>query len=646
MKIRNYVNIKILTLNEMPDKNKKIALSLCMIVKNEEKHLPGCLASIKGLVDEIIIVDTGSTDATVKIAEQYDADVSHYEWNDDFASARNYSLEHAKGEWILCLDADEEIDEENRKKLFKLISRAEKNSIAYYLNFKSRVRESSFGSELIHSHARLFRNGLDICFKGRIHEQIIDSVICAGGKIEPTDIIVDHKGYEEEQMSGKGKIERNVSILKKMFEEDDETQGMTCFYLGENYSMLNRWEEAIRYYELSVLKKGIPRQNRALVYQNLGTAYFNTGNYPETLRNERLSLKLQPERITPHGVIAETAMASGNYDLAIWEWKSALTKLNTVEIGVFDKLSDHIFEPDMVNLRLGEAYFWSKDYPAARSRFSELVHNDRFICEAKKWLAKTAFAENNFEDAEKYIDEAQKIKPGDPETVTIKGKIAGNTGNLEKAINYFKSALEIDEKYIDAGKSLATIYIARSDLNSAEQVLEKFEEFEHNQDLQKLRAQIQLYKGNAEKVLTLLKPFDKENQIDFELYFYLAFASEMAGNVDEALEFCSKAIRLNPADPRFYCLQGNILIKKNLHSEAVTSYRKTLSIQENIPDAWKGIGIASVKLMNFEGAKEAFENAYRLQPDDQQTKRSLAAVYGKLGMTKEAEKFLLMTKTS
>ena len=175
--------------------------------------------------------------------------------------------------------------------------------------------------------------------------------------------------------------------------------------------MLNRWEEAIRYYELSVLKKGIPRQNRALVYQNLGTAYFNTGNYPETLRNERLSLKLQPERITPHGVIAETAMASGNYDLASWEWKSALTKINTVEIGVFDKLSDHIFEPDMVNLRLGEAYFWSKDYPAARSRFSELVHNDRFICEAKKWLAKTAFSENNFEYAEKYIGVAQNIKP-------------------------------------------------------------------------------------------------------------------------------------------------------------------------------------------------------------------------------------------
>jgi len=378
----------------MKDITKNIAISLCMIVKNEEKNLPGCLESVKGLVDEIIIVDTGSKDSTVKIAEKYDAGIYYYVWNDDFASARNYSLEPAKGEWILCLDADEELNEENREKLFKLISRAEKSSIAYNLNFRSRVRESSFGSELVHSHARLFRNSLNICFKGRIHEQIIDSVIRAGGKIEPTDIFVDHKGYEEELMSGKGKIERNVSILKKMFEEDIETQGMTCFYLGENYSMLNRWEEAIRYYELSVLKKGIPRQNRALVYQNLGTAYFNTGNNPEALRNERLSLKLQPERITPHGVMAETAMASGNFDLAIWEWKSALEKLKNIKSGVFERLSDHVFDPGTVSLRLGEAYFWNKDYPAARSCFSELENNDRNSSEAQKWLAKTAFAEN------------------------------------------------------------------------------------------------------------------------------------------------------------------------------------------------------------------------------------------------------------
>ena len=89
--------------------NNKGTLSLCMIVKNEEKHLAKCLASVRPVVDEMIVVDTGSTDRTVDIAKAFGAQVYNFEWTNNFAEARNYSLSKASGDWILVLDADEVI---------------------------------------------------------------------------------------------------------------------------------------------------------------------------------------------------------------------------------------------------------------------------------------------------------------------------------------------------------------------------------------------------------------------------------------------------------------------------------------------------------------------------------------------------------
>src|SRR3989338_5592832 len=90
----------------------KQTISLCMITKNEEKYLEQCLNSVKDLVDETIIVDTGSTDKTKEIAKRFNAKVYDFKWADDFSAARNESLKHATKDWILILDADEVMDKE------------------------------------------------------------------------------------------------------------------------------------------------------------------------------------------------------------------------------------------------------------------------------------------------------------------------------------------------------------------------------------------------------------------------------------------------------------------------------------------------------------------------------------------------------
>ena len=170
-------------------------ISLCMIVKNEEGHLPACLGCVADLVDEIIVVDTGSTDATLDVARQCGAHVHEFSWCDDFAAARNQSLRHATGEWIFWLDADDRIDEANRHRLRTLFANLPNENVAYLMRMLHWMRCPGRTSAV--DHAKLFRNLPQIRWEYRVHEQILPAVARLGGKIQPADVVIHHLGYQD-----------------------------------------------------------------------------------------------------------------------------------------------------------------------------------------------------------------------------------------------------------------------------------------------------------------------------------------------------------------------------------------------------------------------------------------------------------------
>ena len=144
---------------------KEPRLSLCMIAKNEEEFIGDCLASVSKLVDEIIVVDTGSTDRTIEIAESYGAKVLHHPWQGDFAAARNESLAHATGDWILVLDADETLPSEGHAELKKALRN--KDNVGYALAIENLMGEA--GNEVQTALIfRLFQNRPDVRFEGII----------------------------------------------------------------------------------------------------------------------------------------------------------------------------------------------------------------------------------------------------------------------------------------------------------------------------------------------------------------------------------------------------------------------------------------------------------------------------------------------
>ncbi|MBW3017773.1 glycosyltransferase [Candidatus Woesearchaeota archaeon] len=213
-------------------------LSLCMIAKDEEGFIQNCLSSARAYVDEIIIIDTGSTDNTVKVAKEFDAKVLHRKWVNDFSASKNEAIKQARCDWIIVLDADEVIAEKDWKIIRKLITDADKtlgkgkqeiaafilDQINYtdnknFFGWRSVSTGNKFAKGAIgyfpNPLIRLFRNGKNYKFRYKIHETIFDSIASKGGRIIRTNIPIHHYQFQKSKEFDKEKIKKYSKLMKE-----------------------------------------------------------------------------------------------------------------------------------------------------------------------------------------------------------------------------------------------------------------------------------------------------------------------------------------------------------------------------------------------------------------------------------------------
>lgn len=218
-------------------------LALVMIVRNEERCIARCLHSAKGIVDEIIVLDTGSTDDTVKIAQGLGARVYHYEWNDDFAAARNAALDHSSAQWNLILDADEWIGEvPDKMQLASALAVQPKPflgrlPIASQFDMHGRVEES------ISWIARILPRG--VRYTGRIHEQPESDLPRV--RIE---LPILHDGYRLDELERKRG--RNIKMLQRAL-EDTPMDPYLLYQLGGSHVIYGEYVEAVLRYTQALL---------------------------------------------------------------------------------------------------------------------------------------------------------------------------------------------------------------------------------------------------------------------------------------------------------------------------------------------------------------------------------------------------------
>ncbi|KGP91501.1 hypothetical protein N780_19405 [Pontibacillus chungwhensis BH030062] len=226
-------------------------LSLCMIVKDEESTLNRCLQTVQGIVDEIVIVDTGSSDNTKSIANLYTEKVFDFNWNNNFSEARNYASSKAKGQWILVLDADEYVDSQNLLDMKEDLKKASVDTYIYKVNIVNFAGNN--GEELIqHQHSRIYRNIDSIKFYRPIHEQLTLNGKVINGK--ESSLVIYHSGYMSDVVKKKKKGARNKELIQRELNKPG-VNAFDYFNLGNEYNMIGEHEEALDCYRKAFIMK-------------------------------------------------------------------------------------------------------------------------------------------------------------------------------------------------------------------------------------------------------------------------------------------------------------------------------------------------------------------------------------------------------
>ncbi len=289
-----------------------ITISLCMIVKNEEDTLDRCLESVQDIVDEIIIVDTGSTDKTKEIAQKFTDKIYDFEWIEDFSAARNYSFEKATMEYILWLDADDVILPEDKEKFKKLKRTFDPSVDMVMMKYNYAFNEEGKPS-LSFFRERLSRRSLNVKWIDPIHEYIHSR-----GKVINSDICITHKRVHNQ--SG-----RNLRIFEKMIENGVEFSPRNRLYFAKELFYNRRYKEAVENFKIFLDgKEGWFEDNIRACFE-ISICYMNLKDEENRLKYLLRSFEYDAPRAEICCQIGYCFMDRGDFKRAAFWYKLATT---------------------------------------------------------------------------------------------------------------------------------------------------------------------------------------------------------------------------------------------------------------------------------------------------------------------------------
>jgi len=303
-----------------------LKISLCMIVKNEENMLRGSLSSVQGLVDEIIIVDTGSTDKTLEIAKEFGAKIYYFDWINDFAVARNESIKYATGDWILYLDADERIKHKDFSLLREQIKNVDEIIGGIVCNIVS-VHTSMYGEKETHKggYPRIFRNlGYPkVKFIGRVHEQITPSLREFNLELAFSDIEIEHLGYDVSPEIMQTKVKRNYELLIQHV-KDAPLDGYAWYQLGQTLAQMSLNQEAESSIRFAIANCKLSDSIYSSACSTLANLVGNKKDFSESLIWSEKALEKAPNQIYPLNLKGYSLLNLNRYKEALETFEKAL----------------------------------------------------------------------------------------------------------------------------------------------------------------------------------------------------------------------------------------------------------------------------------------------------------------------------------
>lgn len=470
-------------------------LTLSMIVKNEEKYLPDCIKSVQGVVDEIVIVDTGSDDDTIEIAKKFNAKIYHYKWDNDFSAARNFALEKSTGDWILYLDADERLSASSIK-LIRRLTR-EPDHKGYYCTIKNIDEVRNRPSVM--KYVRLFPRSDKIRFTGKIHEQIEPSLANNNYRLENSDVQIIHLGYNISGDELKFKAERNLDILLKEFVENPSSY--IAYQLGQTYGILEEQIKASNYFILSVKGSSLKNEYKSVAYRYLCVQEAEKNNWVTALEYIDRSLDCDSEQPLPLLISSKINLQLKNFTEAESNCKKAYQvnkryiegKNNTYQT-IYLSETDIVYECLNIAAALENNELFNFFYPLLKNtkkninrNFYELVD---ILINHKKINEPELYIEEVNDKNIDFISNLIKIYRHSDKEILLKlliSKFPGNAGLrttygllLSSNKNFFEAAEQLENAYtLCADPSivfyLVSEYLQTGELNKIKILIEKAE---------------------------------------------------------------------------------------------------------------------------------------------------------------------------
>ncbi|MFH1624853.1 MAG: tetratricopeptide repeat protein [Pseudomonadota bacterium] len=434
----------------------KSNLGLSMIVKNEEECLARCLNSVESIVDEIVIVDTGSEDRTVEIARSYGAKTVNFPWNDDFGEARNVSLRHATKDWILVLDADEVISEADLSPLkgltengnaygYKLIQRSYSNKpniVRWQPNPRDYPEGQDYQGYFPSPLVRLFRNDPRVYFRGKIHETVEESLIDHGLTIVHTDIPIHHYGAVRGELYFQRKLQRYIRLERKNI-EDNPRDWPSLSRLGSLYLEQGETGKARGVFEkVMEMAPDIPE-----VYRGLALVCEEEGKTEEAVNVYSRAVEVNPRNAPLRYNYGKLLEKIGKLHQAVIQYKEAIRfdrdhfnshyQLGVIyyDRGLLEEAAFHFAEVirgyphhAVAHHNLGAIYENSGRLEDAILEFKKAIHYQPAYETAHLSLGILLTKLNRFQEAQKELEETLKINPRNLSALKILAYIRESQG--------------------------------------------------------------------------------------------------------------------------------------------------------------------------------------------------------------------------
>jgi glycosyltransferase involved in cell wall biosynthesis len=420
-------------------------LSVCLIVKNEENNLNACLDSIKKYADEIIIVDTGSSDNTVEIAQKYTEKVFHFDWIDDFATARNYSISKATSDYILSIDADEVLL--NGEIIKNFINNQAKDYGGWLVNLDSTRRTNNQVHTYTSQLLRLFKNDKNIKFSGVIHEQIINSILSQNLKIGNSDIKIEHLGYDLDDKALAQKQERNLNLLLKHIDKNPD-DSYNLFNLGKTYFAKKDIINAEKYFQkvIEIAEKSGVIYPSALNYY--AVLLFQKKEFQKAKELALESLSINPNQSFANYIIGDIYNELGQNENALEHYLNLEKEINN-PTNLAKIIGDYHLPLSQVYFRIGRSFININKLEQAKNNFEKGLSENPKDRNCLIGLSDYFLRNNNFDKSIEIIEKAISFFPEDLELKNIKNIIKDKT-------NYYKNK-SMNEKSTNKISSVADL---------------------------------------------------------------------------------------------------------------------------------------------------------------------------------------------